>query len=410
MNKILIINTGSQSKKYSFFFDDERQYSAHFEFENGKHILNEDVSEKYVGHGDNPSINKMEISSKDFVNSIAFIINRMINFGVINHKKDVNVLGVRIVASGSYFQEHKRIDKEYIKKLGEAMEKAPLHLKSAIEEVESAKKVLGKDIKIIGVSDTAFHKTIPAENKYYAIPMKDSLKYDIKKFGYHGISIESILSKIRNGSVKDRAGKEIELPEKVIICHLGGGASVTAVLKGQSVYNSMGFTPLEGLVMATRVGNVDAGVVAYLAKKIGVRSILGYLNGKCGLLGVSGKSNDIRELLQNEKHGGLENADSALALKMYVGRARAVIAEAVSVLGGVDMIVFSGTVGERSFIMRERICDGLGYLGVKIDKDHNNKSEGVETIINEGSSSPVIAIVKTDETSAMVQAVRVVVA
>ena len=182
----------------------------------------------------------------------------------------------------------------------------------------------------------------------------------------------------------------------MIVCHLGGGASITAVKNGQSIDTSMGFTPLEGLVMATRVGDVDAGTVLYLAEKLNknYQELEHYFNNNCGLLGLSGKSDDIRELLINESAG---DADSALALKIYVNRIKQYIGRMAAVLGGVDLLIFAGTVGERSFIMRGRICDNLNFLGIELDKEINDKSEGVEVEISKAGAKTKVLVVKTDE-------------
>ena len=187
------------------------------------------------------------------------------------------------------------------------------------------------------------------------------------------------------------------LPEKVIVCHLGGGASVTAVLNGKSIDTSMGFTPLDGLVMATRVGQIDPGAVVYLSEKMGKRDgkMLEYFNKECGLLGLSnGKSDDIRELLKNELNGDL---DSKLALDIYASRVKKLIAQGVAMLNGFDCLVFAGTVGERSFPMRRKICSGLDFLGVKIDSEINDRTDAVETEINSTESRVKISVIKTDE-------------
>jgi acetate kinase len=244
-------------------------------------------------------------------------------------------------------------------------------------------------VPVIGVSYSVFHKTMPEMTRYYALPIEISRKYQVYKYGYHGLSVQSVISRLST-----RYGY---LPDKVIVCHLGGGASVTAVMKGQSLDNSMGFTPVDGLVMATRVGNIDPGAVLYLSDKLGKRDgeMLDYFNHECGLLGLSnGKSDDIRELLKFEKMG---DHSSHLALDIYAYRVLKLIAQAAVVLGGVDALVFAGTVGERSFPMRERICLGLDFLGIKLDIDLNNITDGVETDISTPDSRARIAVAKTDE-------------
>ncbi len=386
MSKILIINTGSQSKKYSLFEDDNKIYNAHFEKENDKFILTETFLDKK---------NKHNLSKRDYDHSIKFLLQSLIENNIIKEKKDIDIIGVRIVASGEYFKEHKKIDKEYLKKLYEAVDRTPLHLKGALEEIKKAKKIFINEVDIIGVSDSAYHKTIKEENKYYAIDMKDSLKYDIKRHGFHGISIESIINKLKN--------KENFLIEKIIVCHLGGGASITGVFEEKSVYNSMGFTPLDGLIMATRVGDIDPGAVLFLAKKMGLKKLDYYLNNNCGLLGISQQSNDIRVLLENEK---MDDKGSTLALQMYADKVSTYILQAMYTLKGFDKLVFSGTVGERSFIMRNRICKNLEFLGIKIDKELNDSLDDKEGVISTEESKIKVEIIKTDETGAMLDVIR----
>jgi len=184
---------------------------------------------------------------------------------------------------------------------------------------------------------------------------------------------------------------------------LGGGASITAVLAGKSVDTSMGFTPLDGLVMATRVGSIDPGAVIYLSEKLKLRDgkMLDYFNQECGLLGLSGgKSADIRELLKNEENG---DRDSKLALDTYASRVKKLIAQAAAILGGIDVLVFAGTVGERSFPMRRRICTNLDFLGLKLDSEINDKTEAEENEINSPDFKTKIVVLKTDEMAEIVK-------
>jgi len=378
--KYLIINTGSTSKKYSFYNDRKKIYSAHFEMEDGNFIVTE-ITEK-------TGKEKTIINKEQYINAIKFIIDSLIKIELIDSKDDINLTGIRIVAPGEYFLTNRPIDDEYLRLANIALEKVPLHLGSALEEIEKIKNVLGEEKPIIGVSDSTFHATIPEQAKLYAIPIEDSRRLGIRRFGYHGISVQSVINRTTTilGS----------LPEKTIVCHLGGGASITAVKDGKSIDTSMGFTPLEGLVMATRVGDIDSGTVLYLAEKLNKnhQELEHYFNNDCGLLGLSGKSDDIRELLINEAAG---DSDSTLALKIYVNRIKQYIGRMAAMLGGVDLLIFAGTVGERSFIMRERICDNLKFLGIELDKEINDISEGVEVEISKINAPVKILVVKTDE-------------
>ena len=382
--KYLIVNTGSASKKYSFYFGPEKIYSAHFEMEKSNFVVTEIFK--------NGEKKKTTITKKDYINAIAFIISSLIAKEIISSKEEIDLSGIRVVASGEYFLTNRFVDKEYLRMIKDAKQKAPLHLGPVLEEIKRLKKFLGKDKPIVGVSDSAFHATIPPQSRLYAIPIKDSRRFGIYRFGYHGISVKSVVL---------RAEKILgALPEKTIICHLGGGASITAVKDGKSFDTSMGFTPLEGLVMATRVGNIDASTVLYLLEKLKKnRKELGhYFNNECGLLGISGKSSDIRELLINENAG---DEDSTLALKIYTDRVKQYIGRMATALGGVDLLIFAGTVGERSSIMRERICDNLKFLGIEIDQELNSKNDSVEEKINKADSPAKILVVKTDEVAEM---------
>jgi acetate kinase len=377
--KYLIINTGSASKKYSFYCGSEKLYSAHFETEEGTYI----VTENFKGEK-----TKTVLSADEYSYAVKYIILSLIKAEYISTKEDIDLAGIRMVAPGEYFLTNRFINQEYLYRAQEALEKVPLHLGPALEEIKKLKEVFGNEKLIAGVSDSAFHISIPDRAKYYAIPIQDSRRFGIYRFGYHGISVQSVISRATN-----TLGK---LPEKVIVCHLGGGASVTAVKNGQSIDTSMGFTPLEGLVMATRVGDIDAGTVLYLSEKLKMdfRELEYYFNNNCGLLGLSGKSNDIRELLVNEESG---DADSKLALEIYSYRIKQYLGRMAAVLGGVDLVIFAGTVGERSFIMRERICDNLKFLGIELDEKLNNNCCGEEAQINKNDSSVKVLVLKTDE-------------
>ena len=377
--KYLIINTGSTSKKYSFYDGDKKVYTAHFEMEDSSLIVTETID----GVSEKKSIEK-----ENYTDAVGFIANSLIEHKIIETKKDINLVGIRIVAPGEYFLTNRLIDDEYLAMAEAALQKVPLHLGPALAEIKNAKKILGEDAAIVGVSDTAFHATIPEASRFYAIPIKDSRDLGLCRFGYHGISVQSVTAK-----ATQTLGK---LPEKVIVCHLGGGASVTAVKNGESIDTSMGFTPLEGLVMATRVGDIDPGAVLYLSEKLGkdIKELEYYFNNQCGLLGLSGKSDDIRELLELEKNGDL---DATLALKVYTTRIKQYIGRMAVVLGGVDLLILAGTVGERSSIIRERICENLEFLGIELDKELNDSSFGVDVELSKTSSKAKILVIKTDE-------------
>lgn len=379
----LIVNTGSASKKYAFYKDQTKIFSAHFEMEDEEPIVNL----CYQGETTKKSLDK-----NGYNESVGVVIDSLIEYKIINTKEDIHLAGVRIVAPGDYFLTNRVIDEKYMAIAEAALQKVPLHLGPALIEIKNLKKFLGDDFKLVGVSDSTFHASLPEESKLYAISNKHSHEFGLYRFGYHGISIQSVTG---------RAAKMLNgLPEKTIVCHLGGGASITAVKDGMSFDTSMGFTPLEGLVMATRVGDIDPGAVLYLSEKLNkdFKELEHYFNNECGLLGLSGKSSDIRELLKFEEAGC---HDSSLALKIYVNRIKQYIGRMAAVLGGVDLLILAGTVGERSNIMRERICHNLEFLGIDLDQDLNNSLVGVEAELNKKDSKTKILVIKTDETEEM---------
>ncbi len=272
--KYLIVNTGSASKKYALYEGDVEVFKAHFEKENADFVVTVKVADKEE---------KAKVSEAEYNSAVGYVLGILKLRNIIAGNEDINGIGLRVVAPGIYFLENKMVNDEYLADLQKAKEEAPLHINPVILELEQLKNDL-PNIPIFGVSDSAFHKTMPEYAKRYSLPEDTAAKFGIYRYGYHGISMESVLSK-----VKDMMR---ELPSRIIICHLGGGSTVTAVKNGESIDTSMGFTPLEGLPMATRIGNVDAGAVIYLAEKMGksLGELESYFNSNCGLLGLSGKS------------------------------------------------------------------------------------------------------------------------
>ncbi|MFQ5661694.1 MAG: acetate/propionate family kinase [Candidatus Paceibacteria bacterium] len=360
--KYLIVNLGSVSKKYAIYFGKEIKLRARVE----------------RGGADEDDF---ELALEKFLNSAQ-------EKGIIKNEKDINGVGLRVVAPGSYFREDMLIDEEYLKNLEEAEEKAPLHLRPLISEIKDLKRMF-PEIPFAGISDSAFHKDLPKHSFYYNIPLEDAEDSDIYRFGYHGISIQSILRKIEK-----RSGKILP---RVIVAHLGGGSSITAIHNGKSVDTSMGFTPLEGLPMVTRAGSIDTKAALQLAKEKGMNSeeLNEYLNTKCGLLGLSGgKSSNVRELFDLKENG---DEDASLALEVFAYQIKKYIGAYISVLGGLDMLVFSGTISEKSSSMREMILDGLEAIGIEMDKKKNNDTLDKDGQIESKSSKVKIEIIKTNE-------------
>ena len=377
MEKILAINPGSASRRYALYDGGKELWWAHFEKDDGGFIV------KVVENG-KPST--VKISKADFDNSVGFFKDKI---------RDASVIGVRVVAPGQYFLENRKIDAGFLKKLKAAKEQAPLHVAPALLEIERVMKILPK-AKMFAISDSAFYADMPANAKLYSLPRKVAKKFGIYRYGYHGISIASVVGKI--GKISG------QMPKRVVICHLGSGSSVAAIKNGAAFDVSMGFTPLEGLPMGTRIGNIDAGAVIYLAKKLKMSpDKLGeFFNHKCGLLGLSGKTSDVRELLDLENKG---DAGAAQALNSFVYGVQRLIGAYMATMGGLDLLVFTATIGERSFIMRRRICAGLDGLRVKLDAHKNDTAVSRDEFINAIDSPVKIAVIVTDELKEIYNAV-----
>ena len=352
--KYLIINLGSVSKRYAIYSGKEAQLSKHFE--------------------------KDEMDPADFDNACNSFIKE-------SGSEDISGIGFRVVASGSFFREDRIIDEEYLENLKKAEERAPLHLGPLIKEIKKVKEIL-PNIPMVGISDSAFHANLPKHSGLYNIPQEDAKNLDIYRFGYHGISMQSILREIQED--------EGSVPAKVIVAHLGGGASITAVKDDESFDTSMGTTPLEGLPMSTRVGNIGAGALVQLSKEknMSLDELNEYLNTKCGLLGLSNKTGNVRELFVLKDKG---DEGAKLALEMFAYSVKKYIGAYTVAMGGLDMIVLSGTISERSPSMREMILGELGYVGIELDKDKNNKTLDKEDYIESTNSKVKIKVVKVNE-------------
>lgn len=391
MAKYFIVNTGSASKKYALYENDSRTFFAHFEKEDENNIIatfiNDGKSEKRM------------ISESEYANATKYMIDEMTKLGLIAGASDIAAIGLRVVAPGSYFLTNRTIDAEYRKKLEEAKDWAPLHTASIISEINSLDAALF-GVPIVAVSDSAYHATMVEHSRYYGLPLDTAKELDVLRFGYHGISFKSILPKLESLS---RVATE-----KAIVCHLGSGSSIMAFKNGKSFDTSMGFSPLEGLPMSTRVGDIDAAAVIFLEKKLGMspEEMEKYFNSQCGLLGLSGKTDDIRELINLEANG---DERAKLALEIFSYKIKKYIGSYFAALNGADILIFSGTIGERSAIMRSRICREMEALGIVIDEERNSGTISKDGFIHHETNSPVkIAVITTDEMGQMASEISAV--
>lgn len=342
MEKTLIINAGSASKKYALFDSEKLIFEKYFEDKDAN--FESVIPSATEGSG-------------------------------------VNKIAIRVVSPGEYFQSHKLITDEYIKNLEESTDAAPLHIAPVLSEIELAKKHL-PDAKLIAISDSEFHKNIPDFNFTYALD-------DVRKFGYHGISNSSVIRQIETMTNK--------FPKKLITCHLGSGVSITAIKNEKSFDTSMGFTPLDGVIMNTRVGSIDPGAVLYYLKKNNMllEELEEKLNKNSGLTQISGITGGVKELLSKDSES------SKLALKIFTNQVAKYIGSYAAQMGGVDMVVFTATISERSPIIREQILENLEFLNIKLDKNLNK--EVVEKIgfINSEDSKVKLAVIPTKEMQEM---------
>lgn len=379
MKKLLIVNAGSASKKYAIYEGETELFRAHFERGENGFIVTE-----YAGRAHDTRT----ITDKEYEESARCFYDDCATRGIVRDG-EISALGFRVVAPGEYFNATRIIDPEYLTKLQDTYLIAPLHVRAVMDEIRTFSARMPEVLQI-GISDSAFHATIPERARLYALPIEDSKALGIYRYGYHGISLCSALAAMEHliGVV----------PARVIVCHLGSGASVTAIRHGSSIDTSMGFTPLEGLVMATRVGDIDAGALIHLGKAKGLSydQLDEYVNHECGLRGLfGGAEGGVRELLEREASG-----DSAArrALDIFSYRITKYIGAYYAALGGCDALVFTGTIGERAPRIRTRVCEGLAAFGIVVDDAKNRALTGdADGHIEHDNALVNITVVRADE-------------
>ena len=383
--KILVLNCGSSSIKYKLFDMTTKEVLAQGGIEkiglvgsflkltlpNGeKKILEKDIPEHTAG--------------------IEFILNTLVSpeYGAIKSLDEINAVGHRMVHGGERFSESVLLNKEVLDAFIACNDLAPLHNPANLKGVNAVSAIL-PNVPQVGVFDTAFHQTMPDYAYMYAIPYELYEKYGVRRYGFHGTSHRYVSQRVCEFLGVDPKGK------KIITCHIGNGGSISAIKDGKCIDTSMGLTPLEGLVMGTRSGDIDAGAVTFIMEKEGLNAtgISNLLNKKSGVLGVSGVSSDMREL---EAAVAAGNPKAILAEKMYFYRIKKYISAYAAALGGVDIILFTGGVGENQANCRSEVCEGLEFMGVKIDLE-KNKVRGEEAIISADDSKVTVAVIPTDE-------------
>ncbi len=385
--KILVINAGSSSLKYQLIDMETEQVMAkglcerigidghlkHTPLVGGKSVFSEDVA--------------MPTHSE----AIAAVIEKLTSeeYGVVKSMKEIDAVGHRVVHGGEKFASSVKIDDAVMATLDECTPFAPLHNPANITGINACKAVMGDDVPMVAVFDTAFHQTMPGKAYMYALPYEYYEKDGVRRYGFHGTSHRYVSSRCA-----ELMGKPIE-DLKIVSCHMGNGSSICAVDGGKCVDTSMGFTPLVGLPMGTRCGDLDPGVMQYLMHKYGydIDEMLTILNKKSGVQGISGVSSDFRDLDDAAEAG---NARAQLALDMFAYWVAKVAGSYVAAMNGVDAIVFTAGVGENSKGTRAAICEYFGYLGIKID-DAANSKRGEDIMISTPDSKVKVFVIPTNE-------------
>ena len=382
--KILVLNCGSSSLKYQLINMETDEVMA-----SGKY---ERIGEKeaFITHKVNGQKIVIEHTAMNHEEAVDFTLKQLVNpeYKVIDSLDEINAIGHRLVHGGEKISESVVIDDNVVNVLKECIDLAPLHNPAGIIGIEACKKVMpGKPM--VGVFDTAFHQTMPKERYLYPINYEYYEKYGIRKYGFHGTShmyVSNRLAEIENKDIKDM---------KIVTCHLGQGSSICAVEGGKSVDTSMGLTPLAGIPMVTRSGDLDPSVVTFLMKKENLtpEEIENKLNKESGVQGISGLAPDFREI-EAESVNGNERAD--IAMKSFKYAVASFIAKYAVAMNGVDAIVFTGGVGENQIKIREGICNQLTFMGVEIDPEKNNiRSE--EKLVSKDSSKVKVYVIPTNE-------------
>lgn len=388
--KILVINCGSSSLKYQLFLMPEgiNLVKGLIERIGQKDSgIKQEVGEKVL---------EKKVQVKDHNQAVKLMLDSLLdsNYGILKDIKEINAVAHRVVHGGEKYSLPVIINEEVIKDIEQLSDLAPLHNPVNLEGIKAALEYL-PNIKHTATFDTSFHQTIPEYAYMYAIPYELYEKYKIRKYGFHGTSHSYVASKAL--SYCKRAKENTNL----ITCHLGNGCSITAIAFGKSVDTSMGFTPLEGLIMGTRSGDIDPAIIHYLLDKgYTDKEVINILNKKSGLLGLSGISNDFRDIEQAAKEG---NKRAQLAIDCFAYRIRKYIGAYFAILVKVDIIVFTGGIGQNSVYVRELILKNLENLGIHLDKEKNKLVGNHIGIISRDFSPVTVMVIPTDEEKKMAQ-------
>ena len=382
--KVLVINCGSSSLKYQLInMDDENALAQGLVERIGSEgaVLTQKVEgrEKYI----------VKQNMQDHKDAIKLVLSTLIDEinGVIKSVDEISAVGHRVVHGGEYYSKSVLIDENVMKALEDCSKLAPLHNPPNITGINACKALMA-NTPMVAVFDTAFHQNMPEHAYIYPLPYELYEKYKIRKYGFHGTShkyVSQVAAQMMNKDIKDL---------KIISCHLGNGASIAAIKGGKSIDTSMGFTPLAGLAMGTRAGDIDPAIITFLEQELDMSSkeVSDLVNKKSGVLGISGLSSDFRDLWDAAE----SNKRAQLALDVFHYKIKTFICSYAGALGGVDCIIFTAGIGENSSKAREACCEGLEFLGIKIDKVKNNVA-GIAAEITTSDSTVKVFVIPTNE-------------
>lgn len=384
--KILVLNCGSSSIKYALYNMDDKSVMT----SGGAERVGLDNAFVKVKMADGSKKQVMH-DIPEHTEGVKFIFSLLTDpeIGVIKDLKEIDAVGHRMVHGGEKFNKSVLLTDEVLQAFEACSDLAPLHNPANLKGVRAVSELM-PDLPQVGVFDTAFHQTMPAHSYLYAIPYELYKEYGVRRYGFHGTSHRYVSQRVCDFLGVNPADK------KIITCHIGNGGSVSAVEGGKCVDTSMGLTPLEGLMMGTRSGDIDGGAITFIQKKLGLDAdgMSSLLNKKSGLLGVTGVSSDMREIDAAVAEG---NELAKTALDMYNYRIKKYVGAYAAAMGGCDIIVFTAGVGENQAQMREEVCANMEYMGIKLDVEKNKGIHGEEAVISTPDSKVTVCVIPTDE-------------
>jgi acetate kinase len=386
--KILVINCGSSTLKFELFKIEPA--GAEPEFESlARGIVDRFGDAASFELRSQGSIWQETLPVADHGEASRIALDKLSSKGLLKGD-ELDGVGHRVIHGGDRFSEPAIIDDEIMAAIAAFAEFAPLHNKASLNAIRSVRKAIGPAVPMVAVFDTAFHRTLPESAYRYAIPLELADKHHIRRFGFHGLAHRYMMERYSAMTGIPLQGT------RLVTLQMGNGCSATAIKNGQSVDTSMGFTPLEGLIMGTRSGDVDPMLPGFLARQenTDIETAEGWLNAASGLLGISGRSEDMRELLEAQHKG---DRRASLAIEMFCYRIKKYIGAYMTILGGMDALLFGGGIGENSPEVRARICSGLEWCGLRLDKERNSAPQGKEVAIQAADSRISAYVVRVDE-------------